>query len=747
MNAKATLLVLCSFFTTTYIDLASAANRYILLHNDIVGKTIYPVIEVPDDGNCRPGSTSLSRIIIPDGVSPGTTIQVNLPDYCWYKAGRVLLFLPNIEAYEKTLIADNQKTKKNGYAECSEVSRNANDGKIVVHKPVTCYTGASGSGYPLDSPAQLTEYTFDADDPETGKPSPDPDKGRFMADVDISYVDETFLPVSMAIDSGGTAGYMGTILPYDEKGSVIPGNTTRNFEAQVNHFLENNIWSSFAAYTKDNWNQNVFHDLMTRRIPHIMGGSNAVHNVNTKATSSLYKTSGEAYLIEKMTVNNKFQPSNPTVVDLINRWSFWLGLDPRNPDPCRNPPANPALNQKDFCTSFQATVEYVWEQYKIFASQDPNYCKFKGGDSKEYTIDEVPCLIGHILGYTQGPDHGRLPESVQAIFRAVPWNEWRPEAKSEKPVYEFDKWLLFWAPTNSSYNLNPFTRLIHNPDDGIDAVAYSFSIDDKYGNFRDEGTGIIINVGGGSFLANPTPFDAYQQYYVSWSGNNWDHATVCGRQIKINKQAGNARVSMWQNGQKKDYCDVIMYSSANNDTHLNYRLSEEPKRSVTDSYTGIKHDVQGLMMNPDYCKNNSSDKLKSLCGQENLSPVFTGENAYVSLKDKEKPNTTLNLAALPSGLHLNLAPGWLSATGCGLPPEAGKIDPKNGSSFELKPGKNQTVCPVLLSSSINHANFNIKFSNGVIDPTESKCTKNNTQRCLNVLFTPNNINVATPGDI
>src|SRR4029079_5888119 len=167
---------------------------------------------------------------------------------------------------------------------------------------------------------------------------------------------------------------------------------------------------------------------------------------------------------------------------------------------------------------------------------------------------------------------GRLPESVQAILRGVPWNA--PEQTS-LPQYQHDKWLLFWAPIDSPYNLNPYTRLIHDPKDGIDAVAYSFSIDDKYGNFRDLGTGLIINVGGNTLLPNKTMFDPYQQYFVSWAENDWDHASICGRKQAINKRKGNSRVSMWIDGKQQEYCDIILYSSSNEESYLHFRLSEE----------------------------------------------------------------------------------------------------------------------------------------------------------------------------
>ncbi len=711
----------CLFAATTQQTQVEATKRYIIVHNDMP-TTVYPVVEAPENGNCHPGSASVNRIVLPAGVQNGQSIKFYMPDKCWYNAGRVLIFTAAIETFESR-IDSSQQTQKGSAGACYDISQNN-------EKLINCYLGQAKASYPLDSPAQLTEYTFDADDPITGKPSPDPDKGRLMTDIDISYVDETFLPAAMAIDTGGLAGYMGTSLSYDE------------FNKRVVNFLQRSAWSSFAAYTQDNWLNNVFHDLIPFSY-HTLGGYNLFNSVNTKATTNLYKPSaGEAYLIEKLSVNDNYQPSNPTVTSLVTKWKQWL--PPNNPCVSDNIPANPAVNQKAFCQDFQATIKWVWDTYQAFKSLDPNYCKFTGGDGKPYEIDDTACLMEHIIGYTQGPDGGQLPESVQAIMRGVPWND----EKSGKPQYQYDKWLLFWAPFDSIYNLNPFTRLIHDANEGLNATAYSFSIDDKYGNFRDEGTGVIINVGGNTYLPNKTMYDPYQQYYVSWAANNWDHASVCGRTVEINQRSGNSRVAMWQNGKKMDYCDVILYRSAQTEPHLDFRLYEEPKRIVIDTYTGKQHQVRGLKMDTQYCKEQASPVFAAYCDQANLTPVFKGDIAYVSVKDEDKPRTTLNVATLITGGRLNLAPGWLSAIGCGLPDEAKIIDPKKGSSFPFAPG-NASSCTATVSSATVQVVLNVGFSaEGEIMPKSVTCTKvGNESVCAGVVVDPNNINLPPPDGI
>ncbi len=728
-----TILLLACHFVSWYFGQALAQSidhsiRYIIVHNDNA-TPIFPVIESPENGNCVPGSTSVNRILLPQGVAPGKTVKVYMPNKCWYNAGRVLIFTADITTFESRIDV-NQRTQKGVAAACFALNTDKTDGA-----PVSCFQGKAKASYPLDSPAQLTEYTFDADDPVTGKPSPDPDKGRLMTDIDISYVDETFLPIAMAIDTGGLAGYMGTTMAYVD------------FTTRVNAFLTKANWSTFASYTNQNWDNNLFHDLIPHTY-HTMGGFNLVNSVNTKATSGLYKASqSEAYLIENLSVNQKGQPSNPSETALVAKWQQWLAPN----QPCKNAPFlnNPAVDKKGFCQQYQATLQWVWTAYNAFKYKDPNYCTFKGGDGKTYQLDDTVCLMEHIIGYTQGPNGGQLPESVQAILRGVPWNAPAKDKEPQLlPLYQYDKWLLFWAPFDSPYNLNPFTRLIHNPDDGINAVAYSFSIDDKYGNFRDEGIGLIINVGGNSLLPNKMMYDPYQQYFVTWADKSWDHATVCGRALSLYQRPGNSRVSFWNNGLKQDYCDVVMYNTASSDSHLNFRLTEEPLRQVVDAYTGLNQQVQGLTMDVNFCQQNSSANMVAYCAAANLSPVYTGDISYVSLSDADKPKTTLNIAALVTGSRLNLAPGWLTAKGCGLPAVAGKIDPKNGSSFPFSPGS-MSSCQVNLAANNIAVVLALTFDKqGEVIPASFTCTNTITkQACVGALATPNNVNLPPPNAI
>lgn len=775
------------------------SKRYIIIHND-APINIYPVVQIPEDGNCVPKSTRVNRIIFNRGLKTGETVKIKIPGKaqghlrsCWYNAGRVYLFSVNIDAFEQK-IQSAQRTTPHNFTpgpECMMLDNN----KQPMGAAGGCTTGIANSSYPLDSPAQLAEYTFDADDPKTGHPSPDPDEGRLMTDIDLSYVDQVYLPIAIAIDNGGASGYMGTVMSYYE------------FNQRVNDFIRDAKWSGFAAYSPANWNNNVFHTLVPQS-EHVPAGYNLFTLVNIQAISDLYTipksstskasvnsstgpcaalhpenptcapgdtrecctcTANDArcfcnrgcvveglihgnlccptkdsdnkevmltccssgptpptpptppaergFMIDHTYVGKKGEGLNPTVQQLVKeRWQVWI-----NPylDPCLLPQflQNPALNKKQFCKQFYATVQRVWREYKNARTKEPE--KFKCSIDPSKPVDDTVCLIQHIIGYTYGPDGGWLPESVQAILRGVPWND----EKSGQPLYQYDKWLLFWAPYSSPYSLNPFTHFIHNEKDGINAVAYSFSIDDKYGNFRDQGDGFIINVGGDTAIENKSMFDPYQQYFVNWA-HSWDHALVCGREISINALPGNSRISMWQNGKHQDFCEIIMYPTEANEPNLKFKISET-KRTVKDNYTGQSHTVDSLTLDPHYCRTNSSHQLQQICDQVHLVPLDSGDTAYVSVDKHQRPNVSLNLPAAPTVTCDPECKGKLiCVNGKCVPPSTTTVD------IEVDPSK------------INPSDPNSLYCDGIVpNPTNTGATcniKNNVlfltqwQHCKNI---------------
>jgi hypothetical protein len=240
--------------------------------------------------------------------------------------------------------------------------------------------------------------------------------------------------------------------------------------------------------------------------------------------------------------------TNPSVDALVQRWTNWVRTNP-----CANississwPSNNPGFDKRHFCNAFKQTALYVWNSF--YQSQA---CM----NIPNHSVARDQCTVQGIIGF-ESKDKGMLNESVQAILRNVPYIEGDPKR------YTFDKFILFWAPYDGMFNLDPYTRLVHNPIDGIYARgAYSFSIDDRFGNFSGRGSALIIDVGGSAALQNKEPYDFWEQYRVSYAAG-WDHATVCGRPLNIpGKSAGSAGISFWRNGVKTT-CDIVFYKTA-----------------------------------------------------------------------------------------------------------------------------------------------------------------------------------------
>ena len=130
--------------------------------------------------------------------------------------------------------------------------------------------------------------------------------------------------------------------------------------------------------------------------------------------------------------------------------------------------------------------------------------------------------------------------------------------------------------------------------------AYSFSIDDFYGNFGGPGSTLIIDVGSdiqkNSVLPNKEPFDPFKQYHAGL-GTGWDHAKVCGRDYRLPRSApGNVGLStplsFWDNGTQKTECEVRLYATADESNYIAFLL-KELTFNVTDDYTAKRYSCPG----------------------------------------------------------------------------------------------------------------------------------------------------------
>lgn len=745
------LIILWSGLTFLVAPAASAQTdpfqRYFIFHNQL-SHPIYPVIQGPVSSNCGPsGSTDLLRIYVNDkqrgaGVpANGGTVRVNIPKTqpCsksgFYDAARVFVFLADVEKFEALVAA---KGDKNQQAQdlrvdwAKDICPNLND------LSPACWVGLAKGAYLPDAPANLLEYTIisQVGNAKSTKDQNDPD-GTPVLDFDVSYVDEVYLPITMAVDGGITA-YMGSKLSFDEFNTALASFAT---DAQTK-------WSRFAAYTDKNWPTTIFNGLVPRtdKLP---SASTILANTRKNDDGVLPASGYYNYAVAwdgtparcqpertfnqmckkqnalgdddhnccpdsgmrggrpvappgplgccdiinftidqvsrrwtdqgKVPLDKNFGPtSNPTTDDLVARWTKWTDKKVNCKErPPADTPVLPA-DQVAFCTAFSQTVNFVFDEFVLRDKNAGGPCTGKGLRPDEYKQCIVTSITGYDIKSGYDPEKCKKPpfdpscgeekqrnESVQALFRGLPYTGFGSPAKCAgcpslegakcpidicvfpstpidgAKVYHYDKFLHFWPRYDSVYNLNPYARFVHDTGRGqytgsgklglAAPGAYSFSIDDFYGNFGGPGSGLIINVGGTQFLPNKSAYDPFTQYFVGWQF--WDHADVCGRRVSFkDKTLGrNYPISFWNNGTKTKSCEITLYADAGGTKFVKFLITEmgrdpddpndhSPEYLVTDSYTGKQWSVLGLggvfaardltpAPNDEYCVKNSTKEL------------------------------------------------------------------------------------------------------------------------------------------
>lgn len=676
-----------------------AFQRYIRFHNSL-DRTIYPVIQAPQDApanagdkatNC--GTGGLLRIVVNKdvkgaGIAPNQDVTVALPKDrpCktggFYDAARIYVLVADFDAFEK-LVNVTQQTVPVANWDYQKYSPCAG-----------CWVGKSQADYGHDAPGQLLEYTIISQDPATGSAFPDANDphGTPLLDFDVSYVDDAYLPVAMALDDGGATQFMGSTLLPDA------------FNARLTQFLTDGNWSRYAAYAPLNWatavqcpspferpsdpNKTSFSCLVPRtdRVPsanilitdaqtggvsafylpswdgttpmqcNTMGSSDPTANLRCSTpppygaglTSGNCCPQGAGVMLgccdsEKFLIDNThrkfdvstfppaFRLSNDTLVNVVARFTRWQGTAN---DPCTDPGSGavanaPVVDKAGFCSAFKKTVDFVWNEFApqcAAAGANTDRCisaAIIGYDLKNSSFDPNQCMMCPNANEALCPRTCALEaqrnESVQALQRALPWTASGdpaacgscPSATScpttcilpvvpspDAKLYHRDKFLHFWADYGSVYNLNPFARFVHNGDAGLAAPgAYSFSIDDFYGNFGGPGSTLIVDVGGTSAVPNKEPFDPFKQYHAGL-GTGWNHASVCGRSYRLPSGAPpnvglSTPLSFWSNGVRKSGCEVRLFPDADESKYVAFLL-KEVTFDVTDGYTGERYGVQGL---------------------------------------------------------------------------------------------------------------------------------------------------------
>lgn len=695
-------IIFFSFATPAATPPAKAETdyqRYITFHNDFKFP-IYPVVQVPADICDGSEDKTVRRIIVNgaghDGLTPNEILTVLIPNEqqnitvngvsqvasCWYQSGRVYILPVKLSDFEKNMVAvqpSNQAQttqypppgeKHPSVAVTCFQGKRDNQGKGANGN---CMTGVADNSFAADVPAQLAEYTFDSDFRDTNG---DPDTGIPMADIDVSHVDDLYLPVAASVVNHGATGYMGAAMDFS------------TFQQRISSFFTKAPWTIYSAYLSQNQNQgkNALFGLLPPQLvggastpsPHLPAGFNSIQNTLSKPMSSVYKMEdgSQGYLISGVTnQDSQVQP-------YLERWRWWVN---QNGQPCSTSVMNQLVwpdgitstfNKQNFCNQFSATVNAVWTHFLTdsqdgFQSNQAQFYADCGLTNTNPDPDSInACIIQHIVGYNSKIEGGKLPGQVQALLRGVAY-----DPTDGNPQYQYDPFLTFAAPYNSQFNLNPFTRLIHSKTDGIGAVAYSFSIDDKYGNFRDASSGIIVDAGGTSALDNQQPYDPYQQYTVNWGYNRDPFSLVLVQSgVKLATIQTQLQSIAQQNQNrpfliKRDQNLSVFGHDSGNSWKLTQSLVTLDQLQVLakqeyDSTNGATHYYQDLI---DY-----TFGTKSIFPTSPLN-VNAVNSQDIGLLDFDQPSDWGEGQALLYGFitqqnaDMSVKGNWTSATVCGLP--------------------------------------------------------------------------------
>lgn len=209
-----------------------------------------------------------------------------------------------------------------------------------------CDTGGANSTFAADVPAQLAEYTFDADLPmaETAFENKWPkfDTGIPMADIDVSNVDDIYLPIAASVYNHGATGFMGSAMELTEFKKRV-----RDFYEYINPDTKKQRWTTYSAYQKIYWNavNSTFSPITPDELGgklgedialHLPAGYNLIQNSLGGPRSSVYVRPGypgKNFQIqganESINSNTKvITRTNPIMKQYLDRWMFWVKGNP-----------------------------------------------------------------------------------------------------------------------------------------------------------------------------------------------------------------------------------------------------------------------------------------------------------------------------------------------------------------------------------------------------------------------------------
>jgi hypothetical protein len=483
------------------------------------------------------------------GIAPGATVTITFPIYSalnsspnatqpgqfidWWQGGRVEIFA-NPTYLNQALAAETQKIAP------------VNTGGALIAPscvPMGCTLSffASTVGIPTALPSQLTEFTFGAKNPcyigpkeNVGTACPRPGVGPVYVldagdvDIDVSYVDATFLPVVMEPYAN----------PGDQTGWVGISSTFDQFTTGFVQWRKDMV-TAFGATTADpaiSWPQlglcvtsmqqdctkNPAINTKVPKFPsaiHIMG-YNVFYQPYPNFPTDLFPAQPAA---PPQPMNPPFpQPAPPP-------WPSILKLDTSNPpkqigglianyNACVG--TNTSISMPPNCAMLLQVLALFQANYLSYST---NYGATGSGcvPGKKLTFDATTNpypLIKHLYAWTAfqencnsdfnplyfTPGYCVAPGGGNCTSTTVGPNQTKYQAT--KTVYDHLQYNGTPFQTDipiTTTMFDPYVALVHGKNYLNSLNAYAYSVDDDVGNFQGKGTGAYIAVGGTAGLPNP----------------------------------------------------------------------------------------------------------------------------------------------------------------------------------------------------------------------------------------------------
>ena len=431
------------------------------------------------------------------GIPANTYVSIKVPFWSkrsapthdlyidWWRGGRVVIF-DDKTALEDTYLKLKGRPQVGFISGSPKPSCSGTVNNTCKAGELQIYQVPPAAQIAQHTPFQLNEFTF-ADVTALQ------DGGKLVSlnqNYNVSNVDQLYLPIAIEpLRNPADVPYMGTIMSVAEF-----RNRLLSFTGDPND--PNNL--KWPVHNNPVTNGNVHYPDAGIRVPSPLAIFNYYMNPSTFP-------SGEPEMI----------PANP-------------------PDLIRN-----MMDQWRDCTTGAVTCpdEEVYRQINdVFV--------------KNYAVYWDKCSKGapDYLKQISGTNKPKLTTFLRFVHGWVPFNTACAGVPELPTVDEGSRITIDYIHLQYNYMtrararwFNPYTQLVHGlkKDDGLDANAYAFSIDDQASFQNNSGSGLIIAVGGAKGLVNgtqmPPPIPEYHRLWdfsvslgaAAKNGAQWDHYGIC----------------------------------------------------------------------------------------------------------------------------------------------------------------------------------------------------------------------------